>query len=200
MVTDSPDTVLLDEHPAPRPAPPPPSPVPPPLPPLDALPEREWFERPPFWVAVVVLMLLSIPMLVECSSRRGKAPVPLARPDAAASLPAAAAAASAAPAAVVAPVVAPVAGAEGGRAEGAPPRATPPSVVNPRSNAAEPNKQMVTKCLENGRVIYTQTGACTGSMVPVPIDTDKNLVDSPAPQLNRNVVKPPPVAGSRPSR
>ena len=196
MTPDSPDTVLLDEHPAPRPAPPPspPSPPPPPAPPLDGLPERTWFEKPPFWVSVVVLMLLSIPMLVECSSRRGKVPVPpVVRPNAAASLPAAAASA---PAAVAAPVV----GTEGGRAEGAPPRATPPSVVNPRPNAAEPNKQMVTKCLENGRVIYTQTGACTGSMVPVPIDTEKNLVDSPAPQLNRNVAKPPPVAGSRPSR
>jgi len=190
MATDSPDTVLLDEHPVPRSAPPPPSssspvPPPPPPPPLDGLPERTWFEKPPFWVAVVVLMLLSIPMLAECTSRRGKVATPVARPAPLSAVPSA-------PASPVAPVV----GTEGGRAEGAPPRATPPSVVNPRPNAAEPNKQMVTKCVENGRVIYTQTGACTGSMVPVPIDTDKNLVDSPAPQL----AKPPPVSASRPTR
>lgn len=192
MATDSPDTVLLDEHPVPRPAPPPapPSPVPPPppLPPPDGLPERAWFEKPPFWVAVVVLMLLSIPMLAECTSRRGKVATPVKAAQPLSAVPSA-------PAAPVAPV-APAVGTVGGTAEGAPPRATPPSVVNPRPSAAEPNKQMVTKCVENGRVIYTQTGACTGSMVPVPIDTDKNLVDSPAPQL----AKPPPVSASRPTR
>lgn len=174
MAPDSPDTVLLDEHPVPRPSPPPAlAEPPPPDPPHDALPERAWFERPPFWVAAVVLMLLSIPMLVECSgpgSGKKAAASPPMPPKPAPST-----------AAEVSPAPAP-AGAEGGRAEGAPPRATPPSVT-PVRPSAEPGKQMVTKCVENGRVIYTQTGACTGSMVPVPIDTEKNLVDSPAPQL-----------------
>jgi hypothetical protein len=42
---------------------------------------------------------------------------------------------------------------------------------------------MVAKCIERGRVVYSQTGECAGSVTAVPIDADKNVVgadDQPA--------------------
>ncbi len=59
MSTDHPDTVQVDSE----------------LPPVivePELPERAWYEKPPFWVAVVVVMLLSIPLLLEISGDKKK--------------------------------------------------------------------------------------------------------------------------------
>ena len=50
------------------------------------------------------------------------------------------------------------------------------TVFELRAQATDPTRQMITKCYEKGRVVYTQTGACTGSMSAVPIDTGKNVV------------------------
>jgi hypothetical protein len=64
-------------------------------------------------------------------------------------------------------------------------------VVTPRPAEPDP-RQIVIKCMEpGGRIVYTQTGACTGNMVPVPIDADKNLVDSPAPKRAAPVPRTP---------
>lgn len=165
MASDAPDTVQVDHDAEPE--------LPPPT---DIEPaQREWYESPWLWAAGVVVLLLSIPLLLEVTSGGRKAAAtskPLADP-------AALAASEAAAAPVAEPTAAaPVTSFESPRAAegGPPPRATPPSVV-PRP--PEPARQMVIKCMEKGgRIVYTQTGACTGSMVPVPIDADKNVVDS----------------------
>jgi hypothetical protein len=53
------------------------------------------------------------------------------------------------------------------------PSDAPPTL---RAQTTDPTRQVITKCYEKGRVVYTQTGACTGSMSAVPIDTGKNVV------------------------
>jgi hypothetical protein len=58
---------------------------------------------------------------------------------------------------------------------------------------------MVTKCLENGRVIYTQTGHCGGSVSAVPIDADKNVL-GPDRAATDAPGRPPPAAGTAPTR
>ena len=179
-----------DDFPPTQAAPPPP-PEPPPKP---ARPRREaraaaapqtaeafeaveqmgppsWKENPLIWIALVVAMFLAVPLLASMSTRGG---TPAKRPPAAA--------AASAPVEDVSPAAAPIA---------APPTATvvpantapsPPAAfasdVPPamRAQATDPTRQMVTKCYEKGRVVYTQTGACTGSMSAVPIDTGKNVV------------------------
>jgi hypothetical protein len=40
---------------------------------------------------------------------------------------------------------------------------------------------MVAKCIERGRVVYSQTGECAGSVTAVPIDADKNVVGTDRP-------------------
>jgi len=174
MATEHVDTVIVDPPPdgderARAPAP--------------ALPEREWHESPLLWVGVVVVLLLSIPMLLELSGgSRNKAGdgKPSAPTDLLPLPPAPQPSVPAGPQPSI-----------GGTAPGAPPRAAPPSVVTPRPT--EPDaRQIVIKCMEpGGRIVYTQTGACTGNMVPVPIDADKNLVDSPAPKRAAPAPRPP---------
>jgi hypothetical protein len=174
MATEHVDTVIVD---------PPPESDERPRAPAAVLPEREWYESPLLWAGVVVVVLLSIPMLLELSggSRTKPADGKAAAPTDLLPLP-------------PTPQASVPAGPQpsiGGTAPGAPPRATPPSVVTPRPAEPDP-RQIVIKCMEpGGRIVYTQTGACTGNMVPVPIDADKNLVDSPAPKRAAPVPRTP---------
>lgn len=166
MATEHVDTVIVDPPPDGDGRSRAPSPV---------LPEREWYESPLLWAGVVVVVLLSIPMLLELSSGSRK----LAGAGGKASAPTGLLPLPPAPQPSVPAGPQP---SIGGTAPGAPPRATPPSVVTPRP--AEPDsRQIVIKCMEpGGRIVYTQTGACTGNMVPVPIDADKNVVDPLVPK------------------
>ena len=165
MATEHVDTVIVDPPPDGDERSREPSPV---------LPEREWYESPLLWVGLVVVLLLSIPMLLELSSGSRAKP---------------AAGTASAPTGLLplppAPQPSVPAGPQpsiGGTAPGAPPRATPPSVV-PRPMVEPDSRQIVIKCMEpGGRIVYTQTGACTGNMVPVPIDADKNVVDPLVPK------------------
>lgn len=166
MATEQPDTVIVD----PQPDDDEPSRAREPV-----LPAREWYESPLLWAGVVVVVLLSIPMLLELSSgSRKQAAAGSGKPSAPTDLLPLPASPRASVSAAPQPSI-------GGTAPGAPPRATP-ALIAPRP--PEPDtRQMVIKCMEpGGRIVYTQTGACTGNMVPVPIDTGKNLVDSPAPR------------------
>jgi hypothetical protein len=145
----------------------------PPAPPRAAMVEVEqnsWRHNPLVWVLLVVAMFLSVPLLSECShgTRRERA----VKPAEAASVaePAAAAQASDPPAVV-----------EAAR----PPTAslaTPKNVQAAPGPPADGTRQMITKCVERGRIVYTQTGECSGNVSAVPIDTDKNVVgnDKPA--------------------
>jgi hypothetical protein len=117
------------------------------------------------WVVLVVAMFLAVPLLTECSmdGRLGR--------DAAAK-----------------PVPAPAVGPPAAQAPAAAPDTAVPTSpqqpsgtavragAQPARPAADGARSMVTKCLENGRVIYTQTGQCGGSVSAVPIDADKNVV------------------------
>jgi hypothetical protein len=171
-----------DDFPPTQQAPPPP-PEPPPQPERDPrslthtarvyegveqlLPARTWNDNPLVWIAVVVAMFMAVPLLASFDTRDKPAPKPRTQ------APAEAAPDNApAPTAVAAP--APEA-ANAGTAP-SPPAANvnqlPPN-LRPQTDAS---RQMITKCYENGRVVYTQTGACTGSMTAVPIDTRKNVV------------------------
>jgi hypothetical protein len=129
------------------------------------LPPRTWKENPLIWIALVVAMFMAVPLLASLSTR-GKTPV-APKTQAAAESPAS----EAAPAPAV-PAPAPT-------VTDATPTPAPANVnqlppnLRPQTDAS---RQMITKCYENGRVVYTQTGACTGSMSAVPIDTGKNVV------------------------
>jgi hypothetical protein len=120
-------------------------------------PERTWKDNPLLWIGVVVAVFMAVPFLANWATR-----------------PAAKAAAQAASA--------PAAPAETPEADSATPqRAAPAAVVDrpaplPARAPADPSRQMVTKCVENGRVVYTQTGQCAGSVTAVPIDPSKNVV------------------------
>ena len=126
-------------------------------------PERSPKGRSLLWVGVVVLVFLAVPLFANFATRtpvRAKAPV--------ASAPVASAPAVEAASAVEAP-----------RAEVQSQPATPvpdrPAPLPARA-LPDPARQVVTKCIERGRVVYTQTGDCTGSVSAVPIDTGKNVV------------------------
>lgn len=171
-----------DDFPPTQQAPPPP-PEPPPEPERDPrslthtsrvyegveqmLPEGTWKDNPLVWIALVVAMFMAVPLLANMATRDKLAPKPRA-----------AAPASAPEESTPAPVVLPAA------APAPVNTSTAPSPPAPNVNQLPPNlrpqtdasRQMVTKCYENGRVVYTQTGACTGSMTAVPIDTGKNVV------------------------
>lgn len=114
--------------------------------------ERTWRHNPLIWIVLVVAMFIAVPLLASWSSER-RAPV--------AALPAAAAK----PAAALVPADAPV-------------TVAPLPSAKPQ---AESSRQMVTKCVDRGRVIYTQTGECNGSITAVPIDADKNVVGANPP-------------------
>lgn len=180
MATEHPDTVIID---------PPPDDDAPSRAREPALPAREWYESPLLWAGVVVVVLLSIPMLLELSSGGRKQAAAGGKASAPTDLlplpPTPQASVSAAPQPSI-----------GGTAPGAPPRATP-ALIAPRPQEPD-SRQMVIKCMEpGGRIVYTQTGACTGNMVPVPIDADKNLVDSPAPKRAGPAAAPAAPAASR---
>lgn len=126
------------------------------------LPARTWQENPLLWIGVVVAVLMAVPFLANWAMR--DANVTLPKPGA-----------PAASAAIAAPAT----------ADAAPERAAPAITAAPAPAAAEApqplrapeaSRQMVTKCVENGRVVYTQTGACAGSVTAVPIDPGKNVV------------------------
>jgi hypothetical protein len=175
-----------DDFPATQQAPPPP-PEPPPAPAgrdpraithtanvyesvEQLLPAHTWKENPLIWIALVVAMFMAVPLLASLAGRDTPAKPPKPRAEAPASQPADAAPAQAEAVPVVAPAPTPA------RAMATP---TPGNVselppnLRPQTDAS---RQMITKCYENGRVVYTQTGACTGSMTAVPIDTGKNVL------------------------
>jgi len=125
------------------------------------LPARTWRDNPLLWIGLVVAVFMAVPFLANWATRTP--PGAGARNAQAASAPPAASE----PVAV----------------EGATPhRNTPASAVPdrpaplPARALADPGRQMVTKCVEGGRVVYTQTGECAGSVSALPIDTSKNVV------------------------
>jgi hypothetical protein len=144
--------------------------------------EHTWRNNPMLWVAVVVLVFLAVPLLVECS-RNG-------RIERAAAKNAQSAASAAEPAApeLAQPTAAPSAEAQPPPAPGV--VVTRPAGQPPRP-AADGPRQMITKCIERGRVVYTQTGDCSGSVTAVPIDADKNVVGADRPAREGPGTKPP---------
>jgi len=139
---------------------------PPPEPaPAQPPPERTWKENPLLWICVVVVVFMAVPFFAYRSTRVSAPPKPAAQ--------------ASAPAAEAEQPVA---------TESAPPQqpeaprtATPRSTPVPVRAAPDAGKQMVTKCVERGRVVYTQTGECGGSVSAVPIDADKNVVGTEKP-------------------
>jgi hypothetical protein len=133
------------------------------------LPARTWKENPLVWIALVVAMFMAVPLLASLSGGDKPAP-PKPRAENAAKPPAD----DAAPApAVVVPTAAPAPANTAAPSPPAPSVEQLPPNLRPQTDAS---RQMITKCYENGRVVYTQTGKCTGSMSAVPIDTGKNVV------------------------
>jgi len=118
-----------------------------------------------WWIAAVVAVFMAVPLLASLSTRTPvRARAPAASEPVAAAEPASEAPARAVPATVrAAPVRA---------APEVPDRAAPA----PARALPEPDRQMVTKCVERGRVVYTQTGECDGSVSALPIDPGKNVV------------------------
>ena len=111
------------------------------------LPPRTWKENPLLWIGVVVAVFMAVPFLASWATRVPLAPA--GRRRAADERPC--------------------------RARRRPPaswRARSPtrgrrSRSRRRANAssrADSSRQMVTKCVERGRVVYTQTGRCAGSL------------------------------------
>ena len=132
------------------------------------LPARTWKESPVIWIALVVAMFMAVPLLASMATRDTATKSSKPRAQAPASAPADPEPAQATAVPVVAPapareIVAPTPG----NVSDLPPN------LRPQTDAS---RQMITKCYENGRVVYTQTGACTGSMTAVPIDTGTNVV------------------------
>jgi hypothetical protein len=125
-----------------------------------APPERTWKESPLLWIAVVVVVFMAVPFFANWGARTSAAAK--ARHAQAAS--------------------APVAAPEEAATESVTPEGSAPAAVAdrpaplPARALADPARQMVSKCVENGRVVYTQTGQCAGSVTAVPIDTSKNVV------------------------
>lgn len=123
-------------------------------------------DNPVVWVLVVGAILLSVPLTSEWfhSSPRARAQqvaqhvtkerVELSQP----------------PARVASPVEPDA---------GAPPAREPvPTVKAPVDESA---RQVVTKCVDGGRTVYTQAAACTrGSMSTVTVEPDRNVVGAGA--------------------
>lgn len=123
------------------------------------LPARTWKENPLLWIGVVVAVFMAVPFLANWATRT---------PTGAGARNAQAASA-------------PLAAPEEATDNATPERGAPAPVVDrpaplPARALTDPGRQMVTKCVENGRVVYTQTGQCAGSVSAVPIDTSKNVV------------------------
>ena len=121
-------------------------------------PERTWKDHPLLWICVVVAVFMAVPFF---ANRATRAPV-AAKPALQASAPSV-------------DDEPPTAESTAPQPE-APRTATPRSTPVPARAAPDPTRQMVTKCVERGRVVYTQTGECAGSVSAVPIDTSKNVV------------------------
>jgi hypothetical protein len=125
------------------------------------LPARTWNENPLIWIALVVAVFMAVPFLANWATRD---PVVVkTRP----SEPAAASAPASAPA---------QAGAENATTPARSPATANPAAPQALRTQNDPARQMITKCIERGRVVYTQTGECAGSVTAVPIDADKNVV------------------------
>ncbi len=129
-----------------------------------------------WWIAAVVAVFMAVPLLANLSAR-----APLHAAARAASAPAAAP--EAAP--VASAPVRPAQAAAPAAVQAVPPavqagpatmRAGPEQTARPAPALPESERQMVTKCVERGRVVYTQTGECVGSVSALPIDTSKNVV------------------------
>jgi hypothetical protein len=135
----------------------------------ELLPPRTWKENPMIWIGLVVAMFLAVPLLASLATR--DATPKRAPAAAAASVPQPAEAEPAVVPAAATPTAVPV-----NTAPSPPPRLASDAPPALRAQATDPSRQMITKCYEKGRVVYTQTGACTGSMSAVPIDTGKNVV------------------------
>ena len=124
-------------------------------------PARSWKENSLLWIGLVVVVFMAVPFLANWATRT---PAPAnARNAQAAS--------------------APLAVPEQAATESTPPQQSAPAANVPDRPAplparalADPGRQVVTKCVERGRVVYTQTGECSGSVSAVPIDTSKNVV------------------------
>ena len=136
------------------------------------LPPRTWKENPMIWIGLVVAMFLAVPLLASMATS-GKPAAKRAPAAAAASAPADTAPAPPAVTTTATPTAAPVVDNRAPTTAPVVPRDAPPAL---RAQTNDPTRQVITKCFENGRVVYTQTGACTGSMSAVPIDTGKNVV------------------------
>jgi hypothetical protein len=133
--------------------------LPPELPPELPPPERGPRRSSLVLVGVVVLVFMAVPLLANLATRspeRAKTPA-ASEPVATVQSPP--------PAAAPAPQ----------RSEPAPVVPDRPAPTPARA-LPDPSRQMVTKCIEHGRVVYTQTGDCSGSVSAVPIDTGKNVV------------------------
>ena len=130
--------------------------TPPPAADDEAPPERTWKENPLLWIGVVVLVFMAVPLFANFSAR--------------------------APRAAAKPASAPVVAVEPPAEDTAPP--APPEARQvldrpaplPARAPVDPTRQTVTKCVDRGRVVYTQTGECSGSVSAVPIDAGKNVV------------------------
>jgi hypothetical protein len=109
------------------------------------------------WVAVVVAVFMAVPFLASWATRT---PRTVAAPTPAASAPAP-------EQAVTERATPPLSSTPAPPDRPAPLPARPP---------ADPTRQVVTKCVEGGRIVYTQTGHCAGSVSAVPIDANKNVV------------------------
>jgi hypothetical protein len=137
------------------------------------LPPRTWKENPMIWIGLVVAMFLAVPLLASMATS-GKSTAKRAPAAAAASTPAdTEPAAPAVTTSVAAPAAVPVVNNTAPTPAPVVPSDAPPAL---RAQTNDPTRQVITKCYEKGRVVYTQTGACTGSMSAVPIDTGKNVV------------------------
>lgn len=132
----------------------------------ELLPARTWQDSPAVWIALVAAVLIAVPFMADWATRgdaltppgQHAAPAASGTPDAAA-------------------IYAPPRGTavehsdSGNRNSAAPAAAVPPHL-----RQTDSGRQMITKCFEGGRVVYTQTGTCAGSVTAVPIDANKNVV------------------------
>jgi len=129
------------------------------------LPPRTWQENPLLWIGLVVAVFMAVPFFASWATRV---------PTTAASTSAQAASAPAVEPAQPATVYP---SPQHDTAAAAPAQPTPAQTAGPTDSS----RQLITKCVERGRVVYTQTGQCAGSVSALPIDTSKNVVGPSAP-------------------
>ena len=127
------------------------------------LPPRTWQENPLLWIGLVVAVFLAVPFLASWATRMPTTAGTLQAASAPAAEPALPATENPNPTADAAAV--------------APAQPMPARTAGP----SDASRQLITKCVDRGRVVYTQTGECTGSVSALPIDTSKNVVGPNAP-------------------